>query len=237
MAAVLDTVNTTKDARVDGRTTRWQEHKEQRRTEVVDAALRAIEEEGTGVSVRRIAQRLELPRQVVYRHFDGREDLDEHVRRRIVDMLLAELTPVLSPDGTLSEVIRHAVGTYVSWIERHPHLHHFLVAGSSDKQVLASQAISGARTAVAARVEDLVGRALARYDGDPRLARPTAFGVLGFVDATVNSWRADPNERSLSAGQLTTYLTTALCSMLSGTARALGGELDADTSLGSLLGR
>ncbi|MDV6012884.1 TetR/AcrR family transcriptional regulator [Haloechinothrix sp. LS1_15] len=223
------------DSPADGRAARWKEHNQQRRAEVVEAAVNAIEDEGIDVSVRRIAQRLNLPRPVVYRHFDGREDLDEQVRRRIVEMLLAELTPTLVPDGTLRDAIRHAVGTYLAWIDRHPRLHHFLITGSRDRQAVTSRAVTGARTTVAARIERLVAAGLDAHGLDADLARPTAFGMLGLVDAVVNGWHSGETE-ALTSTTLTGFLTTSLCSMLSGNARAVGIELDPDTPLRGLLG-
>lgn len=114
--------NATPTRAADGRSTRWNGHKARRRADMLDAALTVIEENGTDISVQQIADRLRVPRPVVYRHFDGRTDLDDAIRRHILEALLAELLPRLRPDGTLRDAVRGAVGTYVGWVERHPNL-------------------------------------------------------------------------------------------------------------------
>lgn len=70
------------------------------------AAVDAIEQDGPDVGVQRIAELAGLPRSVVYRHFTNRSDLDERIRQRVVDLLMAELAPTLRPGGTVQEAIR-----------------------------------------------------------------------------------------------------------------------------------
>ncbi|MDQ3576647.1 MAG: TetR/AcrR family transcriptional regulator [Actinomycetota bacterium] len=94
------------DANADGRSTRWDAHKLQRRLEILDAAVAAIEQDGPHVGVKQIAERVGLPRSVVYRHFTGRADLDEQIRQRIIDGLMIRLTPTPHPDGTMLAAIR-----------------------------------------------------------------------------------------------------------------------------------
>ncbi|MFF3568829.1 TetR/AcrR family transcriptional regulator [Nocardia jiangxiensis] len=217
---------------VDGRSTRWNGHKERRRAAVLDAAVEVIEECGADVSVQQIADRLRLPRPVVYRHFDGRADLDEQIRRRILEALLDELLPALRADGTVRDAVRGAVGTYVEWVDRHPGLHRFLdgIAPQGDS----SQAIAGARDRIGGRLADLFTSSLARFGIDPASARPMAFGVVGFVDGVVNSWRAD-SATALTCEQIEAILTESVLALFEGNARSLGVPLARDTPVAVLL--
>lgn len=151
----------------DGRSTRWDGHKARRRTEMLDAALSVIEENGTEISVQQIADRLRVPRPVVYRHFDGRADLDDAIRRHIVESLMAELLPRLQPEGTVRELVRGAVGTYVGWVERHPNLHRFLAA--ADPHGESATVLAGARDRIGGRIGRPVRRhpAALRYRPEP----------------------------------------------------------------------
>ncbi|MCM6775480.1 TetR/AcrR family transcriptional regulator [Nocardia sp. CDC159] len=221
----------TSGSRLDGRTTRWNGHKQQRRAEVLDAAMTVIEENGVDVSVQQIADRLRLPRPVVYRHFDGRADLDEQIRRRILESLLAELMPTLRADGTLKDAVRGAVGTYVGWVERHPNLHHFLAGDAPQRD---SAALAGARDRIGGRLADLFATSLARFGIDPNRARPMAFGIIGFVDGVVNSWRADP-ATTLSSDQVEGILSSSVLALFEGNARSLGVPLQRDTLVADLL--
>lgn len=225
---------TPRDPDTDGRSRRWDAHKAQRRGRILDAAIEVIEEEGLEISIKQIADRLGLPRPVVYRHFNGRADLEEQIRRRIIDMLMSEVTPTLTPGGTLRHAVHHALRTYLDWIEQHPHLHHFLGTGTHHERAVDSTAVSDAKTAIARHIEGLITEALAVVGHRTELARPMGFGMLGFVDAAVNSWRSD-RESTLTAGMLTDFLATSLCHLLEGNARALGVGLDADAPVDKIL--
>ncbi|MGF6887017.1 AcrR family transcriptional regulator [Nocardia sp. GAS34] len=218
----------------DGRSTRWDGHKERRRAEVLDAAVEVIEEFGVEVSVQQIADRLSLPRPVVYRHFDGRADLDEQIRRRILGMLLAEVMPTLRADGTVKDAVRGAIATYVGWIDRHPSLHRFLEGHAPQGDP--SQALAGVRDRIGGRLAGLFALALTRSGIDPIRARPMAFGVIGFVDGVVTSWRADP-ATTLTTHQIEGILTESVLALFEGNAHSLGVLLTRSTPVADLIAR
>ncbi|WP_229683678.1 TetR/AcrR family transcriptional regulator [Nocardia camponoti] len=214
----------------DGRATRWRGHKERRREEMVDAAIEVIEEHGHEISVQLIAERLALPRPVVYRHVGGRAELDALARRRILSMLLAELLPALQPKGTLREAVRGAIGTYLHWIDAHPSLHRFLADAAPE----GGAALSGAGRAVGGQLADLFAATLARFGIDKARARPMAFGMVGLVDGVVASWRAE-TEPTLSTEQVQGILTESVLSLFEGNARSLGVPLQRDSLIADLL--
>ncbi|MEC3917207.1 TetR/AcrR family transcriptional regulator [Nocardia sp. CDC153] len=216
----------------DGRSTRWNGHKAQRRADMLDAALAVIEENGTEISVQQIADRLHVPRPVVYRHFDGRTDLDDAIRRHILETLMAELLPRLHSQGTVRELVRGMVGTYVGWVERHPNLHRFLAA--ADPHGDPSHALAGARDRIGGQLADLYADTLERFGIDRNRARPMAFGTVGFVDGVVNSWRAAP---TLTSDQVEGILTESVLALLEGNARSLDVPLTRDTVVADLLSR
>lgn len=229
---VIPVTTTSEKPGTDGRAARWTGHKARRRGEVIDAAITAIETGGVGVSVQQIAEQLRLPRTVVYRHFDGRPDLDEQIRRRILESLLAELMPTLHPGGTVRDAVRGAVGTYVRWVAEHPNLHRFL--GNAAPQGDSNDPIAGAKDRIGTRLADLFAVALARSGIDPARARPMAFGIIGFVDGVVNDWRADADP-VLTSDQIEGILTESVLALFEGNARSLGVPLDRDTIVGDLL--
>src|SRR5690606_25592449 len=110
----------------DGRSTRWDQHKAERREKILAAAIDLIEREGDAAGVQAIATSAGVPRSVVYRIFTDRADLDEQIRVRITEHLMLELAPALEPRGTVRGGIDHAVATYVGWVREHPRLHAFL---------------------------------------------------------------------------------------------------------------
>ncbi|MCG8915272.1 TetR/AcrR family transcriptional regulator [Actinokineospora sp. PR83] len=218
---------------VDGRSTRWDAHKAQRRLQVLDAALAVIEQHGPDIGVKQIADRVGVPRPVIYRHFQDRADLDEQIRAHVIGSLMAELAPTLRPDGTVTEAIRRAVDTYLGWIDRHPHLHAFLGAHTREATG-GSRVVASTKTAIAVEAGKLFAAVLTRFGKDPDLAPSLAVGVVGFVDATVNRWLAD-KRRPLSSARLAEFLTVSIWSLMSGNLAALGVAIDPDQTVVELL--
>lgn len=216
---------------VDGRSTRWDAHNAQRRLEVLDAAIEAIEEESAKVGVKRIAERVGVPRPVVYRHFKDRADLDEQIKARIIESLMAELAPTLRPDGTVTEAIHLAVDTYLGWIDRHPRLHAFLGAPTDG----GSRVVAGTKTAIALQAGELFSAVLTRFGKDTGTAPSLAVGLVGFVDATVNRWLAD-KRHPFTRAELAEFLTISIWSLMDGHLRAQDVHIDPHRTVVDLLG-
>lgn len=229
---MVDTTNRRAD--VDGRSTRWNAHKAQRQIDLIDAAVAAIEEEGPGIGVKQIAERMGLPRSVVYRHFKDRAELDELIRKRIIDLLMADFAPTLEPDGTVMTAIRRAVDAYLDWIGQHPRLHAFLGVGTPAPGD-GSGVVAGTKAAIAVQVGELFAALLKSLGKDISLAPSIAVGLVGFVDATVNNWLAG-KRRELSSAQLAELLACSIWSVLDGNLRMLGVEIAPDQLMSDLLG-
>jgi AcrR family transcriptional regulator len=105
---------------IDRRTVRWDEHKAARRAKILDAAVELIEERpaGSDIRVQHIAERAGLTRTVVYRHFDGRADLDRAIQAHIVAMVRDAVEPRITIDGTIADIITRIVAAYVNWVRQ-----------------------------------------------------------------------------------------------------------------------
>ncbi|MFF4172288.1 TetR/AcrR family transcriptional regulator [Streptomyces sp. NPDC001744] len=230
--------NTDGNARPDGRDTRWTGHRAERRDQILTAALAVIGREGTPVSVAAIGAEAGVPRSVVYRIFRSREDLDEQIRARIADDLLASLYPALDPKGTIREAIELASATYAGWVAEHPRLHQFLGIGSPEHRLSGSRVVAGTRTAIALHLARLLDSYAEQMLGGGRapagFTLNLAFGMVGLVDGVVDQWAARPGSRS-SLDELTHFLSDALWGMLSGATPRLGLKLDPDQPIGSAL--
>lgn len=108
----------------DGRSTRWDRHRRERRLTIIGAAVTAIEEYGPDVRTAQIAQQAGVPRTHVYRHFDGKPALELAVFATELTAVIQSYLRAFGVDTPPAErVIVGVVGlvdaTAAWWLERH----------------------------------------------------------------------------------------------------------------------
>jgi AcrR family transcriptional regulator len=215
----------------DGRDRRWDDHRQERRARLLTTAITLIDRDGGDVGVAAIAAEAGIPRSVVYRLFRDREDLDEQIRRRILDDMTAALTPLLVPRATPREMVRVAVTTYVDWVTAHANLHRFIGSGSTARPTPGSPAITGSKTAFGQSVSDLVGALLPQMAPGAKLPRGAAenlaFALTGITDSVVNRWLLAERSRSTKR-DLCRFLTEASCSVIASAAQLADVSIDLD---------
>lgn len=223
----------------DGRDERWAAHREERRAQILDAAIAVIEQtpEGEEIHVRQIAQQAGLGRAVVYRHFADKADLDRAVQRRILQMLVDTLTPEFELSGSIQEIITRIVHAYVAWADAHPGLHRIGAAESQDSDRLSDvmQTTKQIGDLIAALVTS--GATLLEVeltDEDRQILDPLVFGIVGQAVGTVRFWLAR-EERVPSVSVLSAHLSRSVWFQIDGHARDRGVELDPETPLEELI--
>jgi AcrR family transcriptional regulator len=173
---------------------------------------------------------------VVYRHFDGRADLDTAVQGRALELLRAELVPVLSFEGAPIDIIRGIVGAYVGWADQHPALHELArqhpPGPGLDQLEWAVQHIVG-------QIEDLiaVGAEVMQVQVDPddmAALDPLVFGLVGGVFTATRRWLSRPERRPVR-DRFVELLTEAVWVQVAAMVRARGVELNPDVPVESLL--
>ena len=229
-----DVVSDAKTDAVDGRSKRWDAHRADRRSRLINAAIELIGEEGPGVGVQQFADRATMPRSVVYRLFSDRDDLNEQISAQIVGNLMSELGPLLSPEGSAYDATRHAIDVYVRWAKQNPALHRFLGTGSPSNPKLGSRVVVSTRTAIAIQVSALLRAAMPR-NANPALVEPLAFGVIGLVDGAVNRWMTHPSD-DLDDDDVADIVASSVWAAISDFAARFDVPLDRDTTVRELLG-
>ena len=229
----------------DGRQARWDQHKEERRQQIIDAAIAVVEEGGPGaeVHVQQIAERAGLSRTVVYRHFEDRADLDRAVQSKILDGFWAELMPQITLDGTVPQIIERVVGTYVSWAVAHPALHRLAdhditrpagpddPAGGPLEQGL--ERLAGQITQVVHVGAVALGGELT--DEDRASLDPLAYGIVGAVFSSVRRWLRHPDP-ALTPETLVALVSQTVWFGIDGHARRLGVEIDPERAVEDIAG-
>src|ERR1700758_34994 len=79
--------------KVDARSERWREPRKKVRSEIVDAAFRAIDRLGPELSLREIAEEAGTAKPKIYRHFTDKSDLFQAIGEGLRDMLWAAVFP------------------------------------------------------------------------------------------------------------------------------------------------
>ncbi|SDK00471.1 transcriptional regulator, TetR family [Lentzea albidocapillata subsp. violacea] len=222
---------------MDGRAARWAGQRETRRTEIVVAALDAIAEHGPQVSTERIAERAGIARPTLYRHFTDADDLYDTVAHRIAELLVSELAPTMTtPRGSAREVITRIVRTYVVWFSENTRLYRYLLSRSMEPLAGEQRPATAVRQRIGELLRELVAEYVALFGGDPRIADPLAFGLVGMTETAAVRWVTTPHA-SFGRDELITHLAGWIWGSFDVALREIGIRLDPDIPLPELTGR
>ena len=221
-------MNATTQAPVDGRSARWDRHREERRAELLDVARHLIHEKGPDVTMEDIAAASGTSKSIVYRYFEDKAHLQRTLGRSILSTmhakLLDEMHSLESDIGrraSTDERIHAMIRAYVETAQRSPGVYRFVTRPSD-----------GLNHFLAA-VSRLVATFLSADMPAPQVWAP---GAVGFVERAVDTWMTsqqigqgasaestgpdldaelpdptpDTRPTSLTADQLVTHLVTWL---------------------------
>ncbi len=193
---------------VDGRSTRWADHREARRAELLRVARRTVHHRGPDVSMDEIAAAAGTSKSIVYRYFTDKTGLQIAVAEAVVLQIQGALEGVLRVAPTPRDGLRAMVAVYLEMIESSPHVYAFVTRDGSVESggplghfldsVTALVAAPFARGLTEDRDGTRVARrpeAVRRPADDPHAAALAAAevwaaGAVGFVRGTGEWWLA-----------------------------------------------
>ena len=187
----------------DRRDSRWDQHRAERRRQLVDATLAAVGRHGAGVGMEEIAAEAGTSKTVVYRHFADRAELHVAVCNRVASQLLPKLREAIESSPRPRERVAAAIEAYLAFLEADPELYRFVVhppnLDSTADPIGTLSELVGDQAAAAVSV------AFQQAGRDPAAAAPWGHGVVGLVRSAADWWlRAGrPMLRSELAAQLT----------------------------------
>ena len=214
--------------RRDGRSTRWDPHRRERRIAIIEAALAAIEEFGPDALTGQVAAKAGVPRTHVYRHFEGKQALDLAVCRYAARQLGDEIRAGLGATGSARSIIGGAIDRFLAWVEGHPNLYRFLAQHAYAVAATGSPAADDAKAALAVELSALLARYLSAFELDTAPADRLIIGVVGMVDSTAAWWL---EHRAVPRAELAGQLTEQVWVIVDHSARAQGLQLDPDQPL------
>jgi AcrR family transcriptional regulator len=200
----------------DGRRRRWVAHREQRRLELIGAAVAALVQHGPDVDMDQVAAVAGISKPVLYRYFADKAQLWLAVGEHVANQVLDAVVPAVAQVREEPALIAASVDAYLAVIETQPELYRFLLHQSGLSGV--EQLMARSSQLVAAGLARAIGDRLRALGLDAGPAEPWAYGLVGFVQAVGDWWmvRGQP----MSRAALTEYLTTLLWKGIEGVQRA-----------------
>jgi AcrR family transcriptional regulator len=203
----VGTVTTSTDAAtgsVDGRSTRWEEHRRTRRSELVDATLAAIRRHGAGVGMEEIATLAGTSKTVLYRHFADKSELYLAVCARVEELVAVQLRAAMARTTNPRDMISASIGSYLEIVESDPEVYRFVVHHPAlDRPV--DDPISGLTAAIGDQVAAALASQLEAAGRDAAAAGPWGHGLVGLVHSATDHWLGGQPRMARSA--LTDHLT------------------------------
>jgi AcrR family transcriptional regulator len=198
----------------DRRDSRWDDHRRERREQLVQATLAAVGKYGAGVGMDEIAAEAGTSKTVVYRHFADRAELYVAVCTRVASQLLPKLRAAIETSGNHPrEMVAAAIDTYLAFIEADPELYRFVVHQQAlDRPT--SDPLDSLSGLVGEQAAAAISVALQQAGRDPAAAAPWGHGVVGLVRSAADWWlRA---ERPMLRSELAAHLTDLAWAGLAG---------------------
>ncbi len=216
-------------AKVDARSERWREHRKKVRSEIVDAAFRAIDLCGPEVSVREIAEEAGTAKPKIYRHFTDKSDLFQAIGERLRDMLWAEIYPVINlTTDSGNDVIRRSIEQYVYLVDEHPNVVRFVLAGRFPEQAEATMRAVNQGREITLAIAELFNNELREMELDRGAMELAAHATFGTA-ASATDWWLGPGPdtpRRMDRDTFIAHLTTIMMGAIIGTTELLGIRID-----------
>lgn len=196
----------------DGRSARWDSHRRERREELVEAAVRAIDRHGPDASVIDIAREAGISKPVLYRYFADKSELWSAVGEYGAQLVLERLLPTFLLDRPVRERVVAACNAYFSAIEEHPQVFLLLVRHHANE----SDPLTTGKATISAAIARLLGDRLRHLNLDAAGAEPWAEGLVGLGVSTGEWW---VTRQTMSRQAVSDYLAAFIWHAFDGVAR------------------
>lgn len=195
----------------DGRDARWERHREERRSALVDATIRAIRTHGAGVGMDDIAAEAGTSKTVIYRHFEDKAGLYRAVAARIDGRVVGNVGAALArsdaPDAGPRELVASTVDAYLALVESDTEVYRFVVNRPLVDRPLTDDPVGGTINQVTDQLTGLLLDSLTAPATDPARARTWAIALVGSVRAVADDWLATPESERVPRADVVASLT------------------------------
>lgn len=187
----------------DGRSTRWENHRAQRRLELAHAARKAVHLHGAEISMDEIATYAGTSKSIVYRYFVDKPGLQTAVGEAVVQQIKEEIAAAAQAAASPQDALRDMVSVYLSMIEHSPNVYYFVTHNTTVpflESLADTVAMPFAQAMRASQID----------------ASAWGTGAVGFIRATGEWWLTNAPEPNMpNKEELTERMTAWLWSGLS----------------------
>lgn len=176
----------------DGRNTRWEAHRRQRRNDLIRSARAAVHIIGPDVSMEEIATHAGTSKSVFYRYFNDKQGLQQAVAQASIDFMEAELKKAGTSAPSARDGLYTMVLAYLQLADSSPNVYNFSIAIPTGMNIF--------RQNMARFLQRAIENAIPQYQNipsdahDKNLAYYWAVAAVGFVRAAGEEWIADPEQ-------------------------------------------
>ncbi len=169
-----------------------------RREELLDAAVVAIRQHGSDVSMAELAEAAGVSRPILYDHFGDRAGVATALVRRFSAELVPAIGGFLATDVPLRDAVRQGIDTFCRFVEKEPELFRFLFGASGDDANTMGTDLGEMFAATFSASMKAVG-------GDPLMGETWGHALPGLVFTAIEWWAGT---RRMPRQALVDYLTS-----------------------------
>lgn len=189
---------------------------EQRRSELLDAAARAIRRIGPSASMDEIAAEAGMTKPILYAAFGDKAGLASALAQRSASDLMPVVLGAFEQNIEPRAMVHSAIDSFIDFVERDPAVYRFLVRGvASDPSFVEQELVVSFGLALAR----ILSAGMRDAGADPAPAEAWSFAILGAVFAAAEWWLVS---RSMTRSDLVEHLTTLVWTGIANT--AIGGS-------------
>src|SRR3546814_9674343 len=193
--------------------------REQRRTQLVDAAIIAIDRPGHQAGIADIAAGAGVSKPVLYRYFADKSELHAAGGARMAEETMAQVIGPLMTAAPIRERVGAAVDGYLEAISEHPQVFLLVVQHRTE-----GDALSDGKAQFATTFARVIGDGLRQLGVDSAGAEPWAHGLVGLGLSVGEWWLIRETMSRAAAGR---YLTEFIWHAFEGICQEYGVPLTA----------